>query len=282
MFGKYFRHNHSEPILACKFSNKIAIGHPKTIDIYYASGYYSLFLTINHKIIKDLSFLESLNNNHLISSSNNDIQIWEITGNSYKLLNNYQAHDNKIIQLLKLSNNRFASCSIDKTIKIWKKEESITCHKAINLSISINTIYLLNSNMLLSFMQNETMKLYNQEFQYIKEMLNVYCIGNDNIKEFKKDKIIVNGYGLLIINILTFQKETIIYQEDKIYCMEIIDDSNILLGSKKGKIQKFSTNQCKGIKVFVIQENKIKKIIKIGPKRYILIFNNSIFKNLLL
>ena len=72
-----------------------------------------------------------LNNNRLISGSSK-IKVWSITPNDLILLSTLTNHTDYICKVIPLTNNRFCSCSGDKTLKLWNSEspyEVITTSK---------------------------------------------------------------------------------------------------------------------------------------------------------
>ena len=73
-----------------------------------------------------VSSLCNLNNNRLLSgSSDYSIKVWTISDADLKLIRELkEKHTNDVTQVIPLSKERFASCSWDNTVKIWKDDET--------------------------------------------------------------------------------------------------------------------------------------------------------------
>ena len=101
-----------------------------TKDLLLTTGYnkISIINVNNYKLrIIDVSgsgFIYGVcmfNKNMLLTGDGEGIiRLWRIEGNNLILISTKEkAHDDKIYDLLNLGNGHIASCSFDKTIKIW-------------------------------------------------------------------------------------------------------------------------------------------------------------------
>ena len=100
-------------------------------DLLFIPGYYQIFIinTEQYKLINEINIQESgiifgvcvLNKNMVLTGDNNKtIKQWKIEGNNLMLVSKKEnAHNDCIYALLNLGNGMIASCSEDKTIKIW-------------------------------------------------------------------------------------------------------------------------------------------------------------------
>ena len=68
----------------------------------------------------------NLINNRLLSSGGDDhfIKVWKLSNVDLTLIKGIQAHNDIVYKVIPLSNKRFASCSEDKTVKIWKDNDA--------------------------------------------------------------------------------------------------------------------------------------------------------------
>ena len=89
-----------------------------TIHIYNPSKDFNCDIVITTDV-KSITSLCQLPNGHIVASCYTSIFIFSISQSSHELISSYKGHTNTINKVLSLSNNRFASCSDDLTIKIW-------------------------------------------------------------------------------------------------------------------------------------------------------------------
>ena len=70
----------------------------------------------------------SLNSNRLISGSNDlSIKVWTISNVDITLIKEIKEHAHWVCMVIPLTKERFASCSCDKTVKIWNSNETYKC-----------------------------------------------------------------------------------------------------------------------------------------------------------
>ena len=84
------------------------------------------------KIIKkrhriDVFVLSAVKGGRLLSAGANLIQVWTLSDKDLTLIKEIEEHTKAVYQIIPLSKERLASCSWDKTIKIWKDDGSYKC-----------------------------------------------------------------------------------------------------------------------------------------------------------
>ena len=156
------------------------------------------------------------------------------------MFNNYtikKAHNDIIYKVITLSNNRIASCSADKTIKIWKSNPpySDTPIKVLEgHSDWVNSLLYIKEQMMISGSDDKTLRLWNMStYQCDTVIKGVECISTNSLYQIDKDRVIVGGYeSFSIVNIdKCFIKKKI---EDKalggVNCILKLRDGNIICG----------------------------------------------------
>lgn len=220
--------------------NNIVISHPEYLQILSLPNFKSL-AKVKHCQGAEINYLTKLNEDMLLlCDKKNFIQVWKISNKYPKLIKKFQGDDWWITKLLPLQNAQFASCSVEQAVKIWDIHSNFKSIKSIFFPEVINTIYQLRNGNLLVFLGNGKLKIYcNADYLELNELGNIYCIGDDTVKEFLDNKIILYGHGLIIVNLNTMQIEATIYTTGHIFCMALFDNNNVLCGSDKGDIKTF-------------------------------------------
>ena len=117
------------------------------------------------------------------------------------------AHDNLIMKVITLPNNRIASCSADKTIKIWKSNPpySDTPIKVLegHSYYVISLLYIKERDVIISGSGEVTLRLWNMStYQCDKVIEGVLCCFNNSLYQIDKDRVIVGGFiSFSIVNI---------------------------------------------------------------------------------
>ena len=126
----------------------------------------------------------------------------------------YTGHTSAIYQLAVFEENKFASCSEDKTIIIWDKNKFQPESKLTGHVVGINAILRIKKpNVLVSAGKAGTLNVWEFESKYHESLLStVYgdpCNGKNCLIEFCLGKVLlVNNKQLEIIDIVKGQVET--------------------------------------------------------------------------
>ena len=104
------------------------------------------------------------------STSNGRIQVYDACKN---LIYTFTAHDNSINQIKLLSNGNLASCSSDKTIKIWNTSTWTLIRTLFNHTDTVTNLDQIDENTLVSVSLDQTLRVWNmssgaQLYQYTK------------------------------------------------------------------------------------------------------------------
>ena len=117
------------------------------------------------------------------------------------------AHDSWIWKVITLPNNRIASYSVDKTIKIWKSNPpySDTPIKVLkgHWEYVTSLLYIKERDILISGSSDVTLRLWNMStYQCITVIEGVKCCNTNSLYQIDKDRVIVGGVNSFsIVNI---------------------------------------------------------------------------------
>lgn len=122
-----------------------------------------------------------INSNYKFLSASWDSSIKYWNSNSKSSVKTYYGHEDFITSLIHIDKNMFASCSFDKTIKLWKVTNEATPTNTFIKSVrghsdSILGIIKMSSNHIISLCKDNTMKIWT-----VPELKCLYSIINDNI-----------------------------------------------------------------------------------------------------
>ena len=151
------------------------------------------------------------------------------------------AHDDKISKVIPLPNNRIASCSWDKTIKIWKSNppycdtpiKVLTGHRNIVKSL----LYLKEKDKMISGSADGTLRLWNMStYQCVTVIKGANCYSTNSLFQIKNNRVIVGRYNSFsIVNIEKCLIEKTIKDESLggVRCfLKLRDNKTILCGCK--------------------------------------------------
>ena len=205
-----------------------------------------------------VSKLLPISMNIFASSSMKDIKLWNCK--SYKCITTFSGHSQPITNIIKLNNkNQIASCSYDKTIKIWSTIEPYKCiatltgHKA-----QINTMTQLKDNRLISISEDGTVITWDVDKQkvlklfYIEQSIHL-------VTELSNSMIAVDSRALIkLYNTNTFSKtQFLIGHSDEISSLLLLSNGKLASGSKDKTIKIWNVEQQICEKTFKGNEDKV-------------------------
>lgn len=163
-----------------------------------------------------------LENGDLAISYGKHIKILSIEKNKYSLSFTIEnAHDELIKKIVTLSKNRFASCSLDQTIKIWKgdKEYSATPIKVLegHTAEVLSLLYLKNRDLLISSSEDFTIRVWNLDtYQNTQSIIGAKNMEENTLFQYDESRIIVgSGNKFYIVNIDEGKIEEKVYFNDQ-------------------------------------------------------------------
>ena len=81
------------------------------------------------------------NNNRLLSGGiDYSIKLWTLSNVELTLIKDIKEHTNVIYKVIPLSKERFASCSLDNTVKVWKDDNTYECISTLYHNNSIRSV----------------------------------------------------------------------------------------------------------------------------------------------
>ena len=210
-----------------------------------------------------------LNNDDIVTiGQDNTIKIWKISKLSYKLIKLIYV-DDTIQKVTKALDNRLISYNTKNQIQVWDSN-TFQCLHTIKFERPITFLFETQVGITLTFLESGRLFFWNNlTLECVHEMKKVYIGEYGNIAELSKEKIIVGNIVLKILNIVSYQIETIISLKTFCYSMIVIDNETLLVGSAKGMILiNISDNQFNQY-----QESlnywSTKQIILVGQRRFI-------------
>ena len=154
------------------------------------------------------------------------------------------AHNKRIYQVITLPNNRIASCSKDKTIKIWKSNPpySDTPIKVLegHSFFVTSLLYIKERDVMLSGFYDGTLGLWNMStYQCITVIEGVRCDTINSLYQIDKDRVIVGGdaNSFCIVNIdkCIIEKRIKDKSIKYVFCfLKLRDNNTILCGCDNG------------------------------------------------
>ena len=207
-------------------------------------------IEINENEPKSFTYISQLKNGKIITCKKRSIKIWNLDKTSCvneKTIDN--AHLDNITKLIPLSNNRMASCSYDKTIKIWSSESPYSLlgtlrgheknissiiqvegqERLISTHVSLDTIFVFN---LLSFQKECSIE-------------NIKCSSSNCIKQVGNMMLFGSGSCVYVLNVINYLVEKIICNNkmECALCFLQLRDENVLIGCGRGKLFIYDMSQ---------------------------------------
>lgn len=179
----------------------------------------------------DTSALCQLTNGLLISSigkQNVDVTIWDIFSKEHKVHVYSKAHVKEVTKIIEVDNFRFATASIDMTIKIWSVMSPYeTLFTFIGHSYWVEDIMMVSYDIMVSGSDDKTLRFWNILTYQSEEMIkDVDCCSHSSISKINSDKIFIGGFlQFSIVNVVSFTVEIKIKNELLMNVYQFIDDS---------------------------------------------------------
>jgi hypothetical protein len=229
----------------------ISVSGDKSIKIFDTN------LNVIDKILNSheqgIFYIDVIDENTFVTCTNDLIKIWNKKENIFVVKNTIEnAHNEEILKVIHFSNGNLISCSRDKTIKLWGKNnngyENITilCH-----SDRINSILLLEDKNLLISSGLDGTNFWNinnyEKIFYLKE---TYCGWNEGLKRIDEDKIIIKGKDTNLLKIISIsQKKVVLNVNNPFQCNSICvikEKGIVLIGgrSKDIRVYRVDTFEC--------------------------------------
>ena len=202
-----------------------------------------LDFNIENAHLNGVSYLCPARNNTLISSGyDKQIKIWEITTKHYKLKQTLDGHSKCVYQVLTLTNDRFASCSQDKTIRIWEFGGNYSLKQTLyghNDTIT-SIMQRQRKEILISGSDDQNLIFWDLvKYKKVNMLQNVCCACQTSLYEFEEGILLVGGKGSVkVVNldmgIVTGEIKDIFFRGLKIFSVVSVG-KRIVLGSEDGR-----------------------------------------------
>ena len=216
-----------------------------SINIYNKHTYTLEIIIMEHK--GGINYIYPIKENKILSSStDSEIKIFQIQENSYFTEQILIGHISAVNKSILLSNDDIASCSWDKTVRIWtkNKNDGIYFQKLIIADYSevIDSLFETNNkNLITSSFIERKLRFWNiNSLENKNTLYNIKCNSKSNIFCMINNEILaVCGYydcGIYLININNYSVVKIIkLSDDKkknllVNCIITLSNNTILTG----------------------------------------------------
>ena len=191
--------------------------------------------------------------------SDGKINIWHIEGNSHSLQFKLSIHTLPVIKIIKLSNNRFASCSADKTIAVLSNADPFEIHAKLkgHFGYVWNILQLKGKEWLLSVSDDLTIRSWNlRSYEQEKALHKIRVTSSpDAMIETLKGFVCIGMHGGVLIiepynmDIIKEIKDNKVIGNVFVNCLENMRDV-VVCGCTRGKIINVDINN------FSVSEHK--------------------------
>ena len=229
------------------------------------------------KLTNAVTFINEIETRVILSCGDDcTIRLWELGNTSYKHIATLEGHSNWINKAIKLTRDRFASCSVDGIIKIWNANSPYNTTKTLRVFVgSINSIIQIkNKEILVACGEDKDVDNDNNNtvvnstktmrksvnvnkigvmrtldlngYKKIQKMKGVDCCFKNGLIELDNNLIAVGGKGvILLVDYMKWEKIKVIESDfiRDVNVYSIVSQFNILLcGCGKGKFCQIDLN----------------------------------------
>lgn len=229
---------HDKRLGVCSYSSKILI---------YDTGTGKLDITINDNC--NFRYMTQLKNCILAAvDEEHQIHFYVLEKTSYSCLHVISTHTNSITKIEQLPRNRFATASLDNSIKIYNSEFPFQTYSTLeNDARVLSLLSLQNKNVLLSVGHNDSLRFWDLSIYKAKQRIeHIYVDSANGLYQFDNNRIVASNRqacNLAIINVTTFQVESYIvnpffYDFDRLFrgvtSFLKVDRNSLLIGCPSG------------------------------------------------
>ena len=214
--------------------------------IIYNKENYTVELKIDN-LEKEVFNIMQANNGYIIATlTSGSILIFKLTSlTSYELIQKIMAHNGYVRKMLELEDNKFISCSDDKTIKIWKfNDNQLMLENTLNNKDKISSILEIKDNIIVSTpWENGAVVFWNiKESQIISESEKIDCQWCWNIlKKISNEFFVVGGKKYIyLFSIVNYNLTSKIEIDSQCYSICCLSDGTILTGHENGYIKQYN------------------------------------------
>lgn len=223
----------------------------KIIKIYNPNNDYVCDITIIKPHKMGIRAICQLYDETFVTCSGKEIKFWSISSDAYECLftltNPYEDFINKVVSL---PNNHLASCSNDKTIKIWNMNKPYNTTAIKIMEGHTNNVtslkYFKEKNFLISGAYDSTLRIWNMNtYQCVNIVKNVDDCHNNIIYQIDNERFLVGGSTITVLNINNFNIEEKIKNEKIGFISSFVklrDNNTVICGEETGQFGLFNIN----------------------------------------
>ena len=245
-------HAHTKAVKCLSIMNGnriVTCSSDKTIKVFsFHNSKHNCDIVIEkpHGDKHDVYSLLCLQDGVIISGgSDGKINIWHIEGNKHSLQFKLSIHTLPVFKILKLSNNRFASCSADKTIAVLSNADPFEIHAKLkgHFGYVWNILQLKGKEWLLSVSDDLTIRSWNLRSYEQEKALHKIRVSSspDAMIETHKGFVCIGMHGGILIidpynmDIIKEIKDSKVIGNVFVTCLENMKDI-VVCGCTRGKM----------------------------------------------